>query len=88
MDNDLRSFIAKIEGWIDAEASGLDYDRATSFCDNCPYSFGADDEEYVASSCCKEDDDYQVQEIEAINKARNAVKALREFLKEFEVDNG
>lgn len=84
MNDQLQEMINKIGAWIDAEKEGLEYDHATSFCHDCPNRWDAEWREYVASECCKEAEDYQVQEWAAIESATAAMAALQTFKRHFE----
>jgi hypothetical protein len=81
MNDKIKQMMDELGAWIDAEGSGLEYERATHWCQDCPEGSYADWKEYVKPMCCKEAPDYQFAEWETIDCAKNALKALAELHK-------
>ncbi len=86
--DELEALRIKLQAFIVSEESGLDYDRATSWCSDCPERGDDDWTHRKASKCCKEYDDYQEKEIEAIQSLKDAVKAINKAKKYFGVEDG
>lgn len=85
MNDKVKQMMSELGGWIDAEKAGLAYDHATGFCHNCPHR-ETDESTYeeimqLATVCCKEAEDYQQKEWEAIYAAEQALRALADLNK-------
>lgn len=80
--DELEATRIKLQAFIITEESGLNYDRATSWCSDCP---DKDDrwKPRSPSRCCKEYLDYQEKEIEALESLKAIVKAINESKKHF-----
>lgn len=83
IQDNVRRAMNELGGWIDAEESGLAYDEATTFCEDCPHNMRAEELGIIrAGSCCKEEEDYHLKEWETIRLARVALTALSELYRE------
>lgn len=84
--DELEALRIKLQAFIVTEESGLDYDRATSWCSDCPDK----EDRWTPRSpkrCCKEYPDYQEKEIEALQSLKDAVKAINKAKKYFGVED-